>query len=294
MLSIIIPTKNEEKLLPLLLQSIKNQDIKYHEIIVADGGSTDRTCDIASNCGCEVVLGESPAKARNNGAKAASGDLLLFLDADVVLDGNLSVALDEFERRRLDVASCCLTLRKSRVGTFLCKIVYNLPIRLLERTLPHGDDFILARKAMHEMIDGFDEEVRIAEVHDYVRRAAKFGSFGLLRSMKISTSARRYEISGVLRVGLAFIALEMHMVLVGPVKYDFFLFKFDDYCDERRVLKTLWAKFTGWKATLFIIWLISAASLLFLWYIVVVLLFLGLNLRNKLLKPARWIRRPTR
>ena len=90
MLSIIIPTKNEEKLLPLLLQSIKNQDIKYHEIIVADGGSTDRTCDIASNCGCEVVLGESPAKARNNGAKAASGDLLLFLDADVVLDGNKS------------------------------------------------------------------------------------------------------------------------------------------------------------------------------------------------------------
>ena len=86
MLSIIIPTLNEEKYLPLLLESIKKQkDFFDYEIIVADAGSKDKTLEIAKNYGCITVGGGLPSKARNEGAKITNGNTLLFLDADVIL-----------------------------------------------------------------------------------------------------------------------------------------------------------------------------------------------------------------
>jgi len=75
MLSIIIPTLNEENYLPFLLESIKNQDFKDYEIIVADAGSHDKTREIAKNFGCKVVSGGLPAKGRNEGTKFSRGNL---------------------------------------------------------------------------------------------------------------------------------------------------------------------------------------------------------------------------
>ncbi len=82
MLSIIIPTFNEEECLPLLLKQIKKQSFKDFEIIVADAYSKDRTVEIAKSFGCKTVKGGLPAKGRNQGAKAAQGDIFLFMDAD--------------------------------------------------------------------------------------------------------------------------------------------------------------------------------------------------------------------
>ena len=85
MLSIVIPTFNEEKFLPHLLKSLKEQTFKDFEIIVADNNSTDATRSVAINVGAKVVKGGLPARGRNNGAKVARGEWLLFLDADVIL-----------------------------------------------------------------------------------------------------------------------------------------------------------------------------------------------------------------
>ncbi len=74
MISIIIPTLNEEKYLPKLLRSIKEQDFKEElEIIVADANSEDKTREIAKKFSCKIVEGGLPAKARNEGAKIAKG-----------------------------------------------------------------------------------------------------------------------------------------------------------------------------------------------------------------------------
>ena len=70
--SIIIPTYNEEEYLPVLLDSIKEQDFDDYEIIVADANSTDKTVEIAKDYGCIVVEGGLPAVGRNNGAKICS------------------------------------------------------------------------------------------------------------------------------------------------------------------------------------------------------------------------------
>ena len=84
-LSIIIPTYNEEEYLPVLLDSIKEQNFKDYEIIVADANSEDKTREIAEEYGCTVIEGGMPAVGRNNGAKIAKGEYLLFLDSDLKL-----------------------------------------------------------------------------------------------------------------------------------------------------------------------------------------------------------------
>src|SRR5687768_1992393 len=130
MLSIVIPTINEEEYLPNLLESIKKQNFKDYEIIVADAGSKDKTVEIAQKHGCTIVPGGLPAKGRNNGAKAARGELLFFLDADTVLPARFfEKSLYEFNKRNLSIASFCLRpYPENKLIYFLVDILYNKPI----------------------------------------------------------------------------------------------------------------------------------------------------------------------
>jgi 4,4'-diaponeurosporenoate glycosyltransferase len=91
-LSVIIPARNEEKTLPLLLESLNNQELQP-EIIVVDDNSEDRTAKVAEDFGAMVVNpGKPPAGWRGKtwacfkGAETASGEILAFLDADTVIE----------------------------------------------------------------------------------------------------------------------------------------------------------------------------------------------------------------
>ncbi len=234
MISIIIPTLNEEKFLPILLESIKGQHFwEEYEIIVADAGSKDKTRKIANDYGCKIVGGGLPAKGRNEGAKIAKGNLLLFLDADGILpDKFLQKAQKEFRQRELGIASFCLKPQTTkRLVVFLMNILYNWTVLLsFEKIIPHASSqAILVKKSIHEKIGGFDEEIKIGEDHIYARRARKFGRFGVLRSTKIISSLRRYRKDSLLKTYLKYILVETYMLLIGGVKKDFVKYKFDHY-----------------------------------------------------------------
>ncbi len=102
-LSVIIPTKNEGELLEECLNSIRSQSVRASEIIIVDGGSTDNTLEIAQKFGANIIKEQafsSPANARNLGAEKASGEILLIMDADVVLGQDcLKNALKIFEEK---------------------------------------------------------------------------------------------------------------------------------------------------------------------------------------------------
>lgn len=88
--SVIITTKNEEKVINRLIESIKKQTYKNIEVILVDNNSKDKTVDIAKKTGVKVYsFGPERSAQRNFGAKKAKGDYLLFLDADMKLSQNV-------------------------------------------------------------------------------------------------------------------------------------------------------------------------------------------------------------
>lgn len=92
-LSIIIPARNEETTLPNLLRSIRSQSVRPCEIIVVDDSSTDRTAKVAEQLGAKVVVAPPLPGGRRGktwacqqGAQIATGEMLMFLDADTWLE----------------------------------------------------------------------------------------------------------------------------------------------------------------------------------------------------------------
>ncbi|MFH2062574.1 MAG: glycosyltransferase [bacterium] len=225
MLSIVIPTYNEEKYLPFLLRSISAQTADDYEIVVADNGSTDRTRKIAVEFGARITDGGLPSAGRNRGAAAAKGDLLLFLDADVVLTSPRFIedTVAEFRERELDVATCRVEpISDRKVDRYLHE-AFNYFMWVMAAIHPHAPGFcIFARKEVHEKIGGFDEEIKLGEDHDYVDRAGKVAKFGLLKSHKIPVSVRRLDRDGRLKTTIKYLAAELHIRTKGPIKNDLF------------------------------------------------------------------------
>lgn len=199
-LSIIIPTYNEEEYLPVLLESIKKQSFDDYEIIVADANSTDKTREIAESYGCIVVDGGLPAKGRNNGAKIAKGEYLLFLDSDLMLtDEYLRNVIYEFQMERLGIAITQMLPMSNKVEDKLFHDFANYFMISVEKIKPHGAGCygIIARKELHDACGGFDEDLNFGEDTDYIERLAKKERFKVLRNAKIGVSTRRLEEEGI-------------------------------------------------------------------------------------------------
>ena len=229
MLSIIIPTYNEEDFLPALLKSLENQTYRDFEVIVADAKSTDQTREIAVAYGCQVVEGGPPAMGRNHGAAAASGETLLFLDADVILpdESFLSDVLREFRGRRLEVATCRIDPMPDDPRDRFFHWVFNVFVTSSQWLFPHAPGFfILIRKSVFEAIRGFDEKIMLAEDHDLTTRAADIGRFRILRSRTLPVSVRRFERDGRFNVIAKYVLAELYMRTFGPVYTDLFRYRF--------------------------------------------------------------------
>jgi glycosyltransferase involved in cell wall biosynthesis len=106
-ISFIIPTLNEEKVIKKVLNNLREIKTFSYEIIVSDGGSTDGTVELSKTIADKVISHDKTkgrqtiSQGRNAGAAAATGDFLIFLDADVFLpdiDSSLSRALEQFKK----------------------------------------------------------------------------------------------------------------------------------------------------------------------------------------------------
>ena len=199
-LSIIIPTYNEEEYLPVLLESIKKQSFDDYEIIVADANSTDKTREIARSYGCIVVDGGLPAVGRNSGAKIAQGEYLLFLDSDLKLtDDYLRDVIYEFRMERLGIAITQMLPLSNKVDDKIFHDFANYFMISVEKIKPHGAGCygIIAKKELHDRCNGFNEDLTFGEDTDYIERMAKIGRFKVLRNAKIGVSTRRLEEEGI-------------------------------------------------------------------------------------------------
>ncbi len=258
MLSIIIPTLNEEKYLPLLLASIKKQDFKDYEVIVADAGSKDKTLEIAKKYRVRLTKGGLPAKGRNEGAKIAKGNIFLFLDAEAVLPEHfLKRVLLEFKERKLGIASCGLEpITKNKAYRILNDILYNWPVRLLENVFAYTYNFILVKKEIHEKIQGFDEGITLGEDHAYSREAAKIAKFGFLKLSKLTLLPRRFEHEGWLRISAKYYFCNLYNIFFGNVRSNIFRYDLKKRKEKKKRLKLQRVIFTVLKSPIYVIWFI--------------------------------------
>ncbi|MBA4147655.1 MAG: TIGR04283 family arsenosugar biosynthesis glycosyltransferase [Verrucomicrobia bacterium] len=193
MISVVIPTLNEAEHLPLTLERIR-ANAAAHEVIVADGGSTDATLQVAMRRGAKVVCSDKGrARQMNAGAQVAMGNILLFLHADTQIHPGglrqIEEALKEtrivgggfarkFDSDSLFLRCTCAvaTMRCSLFGWFL------------------GDQGIFVRRDVFEQLGGFKEMAAFEDV-DFSRRLAGSGRTVTLKPAVIS-SARRFSQRG--------------------------------------------------------------------------------------------------
>lgn len=198
--SIIIPAYNEEEFLPNLLTSIQRQEYDDLEVIIADAHSIDKTCEIAESYGCTIVPGGLPSVGRNNGAKIAKGELLLFLDADSVLTNNyISSAVEEFELHNLGIAITQIVPLEKGFINQLSHELANYMTKAISQIKPHGAGCygILTYKSLHEKVNGFDESLDFGEDTDYIERIGKISRFKVLDNPRLLISTRRLEEEGI-------------------------------------------------------------------------------------------------
>lgn len=240
-LSIVIPTKNEEKYLPKLLESIKKQTFTDYEVIVSDNESKDRTIEIAKEYGCKIVKGGLPGKARNKGSEAASGSLLLFLDSDTELDvpDFLEKAIAEFEKRKLDIGVPLMHLEGGKLDKLYFDFWNKLTKLFQFSPTPFGGGWcIFIKKDLHDKIKGFDEKITLGEDSDYVQRAVQYRlfkvRFRVINSVKIHVSTRRLEKEGHLKVAIQGLGTGLHWVLLGKDRKNKFKYEFDIYDKDKK------------------------------------------------------------
>ncbi|MBR9985358.1 MAG: TIGR04283 family arsenosugar biosynthesis glycosyltransferase [Desulfosarcina sp.] len=193
-LSVIIPAIDEAQQMPRTLAAAASPDA---EIIVSDGGSTDRTVQIASALGARIVAGR-PGRAgqQNRGAAAARGEVLLFLHADTRLPRNY---VDHVFETLLD--------RRTRLGAFRFATDLQMPamrwiafftnLRAGWLNLPYGDQGLFLRQRDFAAIGGF-ADVPIAEDLFLVRRMARQGRIAMAPAAAV-TSGRRWRRLGPMR-----------------------------------------------------------------------------------------------
>jgi|SRR3989344_5549885 len=234
MISIIIPTLNEEDYLPKLLESIKRQTFTDYEVIVADAGSQDTTITVAQSYHCNVVAGGLPAVGRNHGAESAKGELLLFLDADTILSDNfLEQCLDEFKKRNLDAAVFPILPIDGIMIDRLILSLWNIWVFLVQKVLTHGMSAFLVKKSTHELVGGFDESVVFAEDQHYIHRVGNIARFGILK-LPIYISTRRFKKDGRFITYGKYIIAELHILFLGPIKTNIFKYNFGHYKDNSK------------------------------------------------------------
>lgn len=234
-ISIIIPTLNEEVLLPKLLESIRQQSFSDYEVIVADAGSTDRTVAIARKLGAQVVKGGKPGVARNNGAKMARGDFFYFLDADVVLPKYfLKKSWQEIDERFLELASCEFVPISEYVIDHLLHNIVNAYIAMSQFREPlAGGACIIVGRRLFNRVKGFNEKLVMAEDHDFIARAAKFRKFRLLLTTKINISVRRLDKEGRLVITQKYLQSEIYKALHGQIDQEIYNYQFGDFSSKK-------------------------------------------------------------
>ena len=201
--SILIPARNEEAYLPRCLDSIKVAATPFPdqvEIIVALNRCTDRTEEIALKHGATVVHedGRNLARIRNAAAQAATGEIVVTIDADSRMTDNMLLEIDRLLQTGRYVGGG-VTIRPERWSLGILVTVLFLAVLLLWRRVSGGLFWCLRKD--FEAIGGFNENLVSLEDLDFAQRLKTYGKskgkrFTTIKKAHIVTSCRKFDVFG--------------------------------------------------------------------------------------------------
>ena len=208
LISIIIPTLNEEKILASMLQSLRTFTAYSHEIIVSDGKSTDKTVEIAQKYADHVVeykgnekqTKQTIAHARNLGASIATGEYFLFLDADVFIPHNnefFTKALARFALDKRLVALGVFLKILPEHATFADRFFFGLLTYwhyFLSNIVHDGaasGEFQMIHANAFKQVQGYNESLAVSEDYNLMERLSKIGHMRIAPELKVFHTSRR-------------------------------------------------------------------------------------------------------
>ena len=230
MISIIIPTLQEEKALGATLANLKSMREIEHEIIVSDGGSEDGTLAIARSLADQVVVHDEHARqtiaqGRNAGAARARGEFLVFFDADCTLENPdvfFRTALANFAGDPQLVALTAKLRVLPEEETLGDRIVFgltNLITRVRNNVWDKGDtqggEFQMVRRSAFDRVGGYREDLVTCEDRDFFARLNKLGRIRSDQRLTVFHTGRRAHNVGWPRLILIFLANTIWFSLRG-------------------------------------------------------------------------------
>lgn len=248
-LSFIIPTLNEEKFLPHLLNNLVNQRDKDFEVIIVDALSKDKTKKIALDFKAKLNLrffnhkGKNVSSQRNYGAKLAKGDYLIFLDADSQIFSTFTKKLKKniLTKKGLVFIPQILPDEKTTQTKLVFQFI-NLLVELsqnLKKPFSAGGNLIFEKKFFH-LIGGFDEKLFISEDHQIIQRAKNWGvTAKCLKEVRVKFSLRRFRKEGELIVLYKYLISLAYTLIKGDIKNKIFQYKMGGDQYEEKINKDL-------------------------------------------------------
>jgi rSAM/selenodomain-associated transferase 2 len=217
MISVIIPTLNEEKMLPVTLRHVLIQSGDY-EVIVVDGGSVDRTCDIATTEPTVRLLTAPKGRASqmNAGAAQATGEWLLFLHADTRLPAGALTRLNALESEHSIQAGGFL--HQFSGNDWRLRLLSHLNnVRCRWSKIIYGDQAPFVRRTLFEQLGGFPDQPFLEDVL-FARTLARVVT-PILLEPAVVTDSRKFVQMGiwksVARATVILLSVELHLPILS-------------------------------------------------------------------------------
>lgn len=214
MISVIIPTLNEEKNIGKITDNIRNCDLPFGEraeIIVSDGGSTDKTEKIAEEKGVRTVKSQKGrGKQINRGIEASEGDIILILHADTAIEKDIFLKIYEAVNSGASWGCCRIKMDSSKRIYRVGEMVSNL--RALSG-ICFGDQGMFFTRS-HLVRFGKFPEIPLMEDYEYSLRMKRLGIKPVVADTYLTASVRRFEKYGPVRSGINMYRLR-HLYRMG-------------------------------------------------------------------------------
>lgn len=239
--SVIIPTLNEELYLPKLLTDLRNQKAHNFEVIVVDGRSEDKTCQLVQKFDSYFPLTlhkvnkRDVAFQKNYGARMSEGDFLVFLDADCRINSTFTQKLEREVKKHHNLIY--LPALTPQGGTYADKIMFKLSNFFIDisqnwdKPQPSAGEMIFQRDYFM-FIGGFIESKSLdrkgffPEDHEIIMRASIGGVRAkFMTKIPVRFSLRRMKKEGRFNVIRKLVISSLHMYTKGKINEDIFSYE---------------------------------------------------------------------